>query len=284
MKTTAAGLLCAAIALVLVSACAQKVNAPADVQAIKDLQGAFDKAWNAGDADGVLSAFYTADAIRMEPNQPATAGRDAMRASMGAYFDQFSDNDTDVADDVRVCGDLAVARGSFVGTSTLKAGGYSANLKGKWLTAFQRQADGTWKAFWDIINSDLPVADALPAGAEEQAVMQIEREWAAVSAKNDLAGLDKILATEYANNTDGRITPKKELLAKVKGGATKTASAEAGEMKVLVLGDTAIAHGLWMEKSTIDGKDTSGTYRYTDTFIKRDGRWQAVTTYSTKVQ
>jgi ketosteroid isomerase-like protein len=54
-------------------------------------------------------------------------------------------------------------------------------------------------------------------------------------------------------------------------------------MRVLVLGDTAIAHGLWMEKSLIDGKDTSGTYRYTDIFIKRDGRWQAVTSYSTKL-
>jgi ketosteroid isomerase-like protein len=49
-------------------------------------------------------------------------------------------------------------------------------------------------------------------------------------------------------------------------------------------GDTAVVHGLWTEKSTLNGKDTSGQYRFTDTFIKRDGRWQAVATFSTKLK
>ena len=53
---------------------------------------------------------------------------------------------------------------------------------------------------------------------------------------------------------------------------------------MFVAGDTAIVHGLWTEKSTLNGKDMSGQYRFTDTFIKRDGRWQAVGTFSTKLQ
>ena len=114
--------------------------------------------------------------------------------------------------------------------------------------------------------------------------MQIERDWATANAKNDWAAMDKIQAAEYVNNTDGLIRSKKQLLAEMKSGVSKAASAEAGEMKVLVLGETAIVHGLWTEKSTLNGKDTSGTYRYTDIFAKRDGRWQAVTTYSTKVK
>ncbi len=62
----------------------------------------------------------------------------------------------------------------------------------------------------------------------------------------------------------------------MKSGAAKTASAAAGEMRVLILSDTAIVHGLWMEKSSYNGKVTSGTYRYADTFMKRGGRRQAV--------
>ncbi len=56
MKITYAVILC--VLLLLVSACAQKVNDPTDVQAIKDTQPAFDKAWNAGNAEGVASGFY----------------------------------------------------------------------------------------------------------------------------------------------------------------------------------------------------------------------------------
>ena len=282
MKTTFAVTLC--VLLLLVSACASKVNDPADVRAIKDMQPAFDKAWNAGNAEAVASDIYTADAIKMEPNQPATSGRDAIQASAQKYFELFTDEGRNVAEDVRVSGDLAVARGTFSGKFTLKAGGDGTPYKGKWITACQRQPDGSWKAFWDIYNSDLPVADSLPVGAEEQVLMQIERDLAAASIKHDSAVFDKMLAAEHANNIDGVIYPKKQLLAIMRSGAYKIASAEAGEMKVLILGETGIVHGLWMEKSTLNGKDISGTYRYTDIFAKRDGRWQLVAGHSNKVQ
>ena len=282
MKTVYAVIL--SVLLLLLSACAPKVNDPADVQAIKDTQPAFDKAWNAGNAEATASGFYTADAMRMDPNQPALVGKDAIRASLQKYFDQFSDESRSVVEDVRVSGDLAVAKGTAEGKSSLKSGGYSGQFKAKWMTAYQRQADGSWKAFWDIYNSDLPVADSLPVGVEEQALMQIERDWAVASAKNDWAAMDKIQAAEYANNTDGLIRSKKQLIAEMKSGASKASSAEAGEMKVLVLGDTAIVHGLWTEKSTLNGKDMSGTYRYTDVFAKRGGRWQCVAGHANKVQ
>jgi uncharacterized protein (TIGR02246 family) len=282
MKTTYAVTLC--VLLLLFSACAQKVNDPADVQAIKDTQPAFDKAWNAGNAEGVASGFYTPDAMRMGPNEPALVGKEAIRSSLQKMFDQYTTEGHDVAEDVRVSGDLAVARGTYEGKSSLKAGGYSAREKGKWVTAFQRQPDGSWKSFWDIYSSDLPIADSLAPGVEEQALMQMERDGAVACVKNDWEVFDKMLAAEYANNVDGVIYPKKQFLANMRSGSFKVASAEAGEMKVLIVGETAIVHGLWTEKSTLNGKDTSGTYRYTDIFAKRDGRWQCVSGHSNKVQ
>jgi uncharacterized protein (TIGR02246 family) len=281
MKTIYAAILC--VLLLLVSGCAQKVNDPADVQAIKDTGPAFDKAWNAGDAEALASG-YTVDAITLDPNRPATVGNDAIRASLQKYFDQFSDENRILVEDVRVSGDLAVARGTQETKSSLKAGGYSVLDKSKWVTAFQRQPDGSWKAFWDIYNSDLLVADALPVGEEEQALLQIERDMTAWSVKNDLPAFDKMLAAEYANNVDGKITSKKQFLANMRGGAYKVASATVSEMKVLVLGETGIVHGLWTEHSILNGKDIGGTYRYTDIFSKRDGSWQCVAGHANKVQ
>jgi ketosteroid isomerase-like protein len=54
-------------------------------------------------------------------------------------------------------------------------------------------------------------------------------------------------------------------------------------MKALVFGETAVVHGLWIEKSGKRGKDTSGQYRWTDIFAKRDGRWQCIMSYNNKV-
>jgi len=112
----------------------------------------------------------------------------------------------------------------------------------------------------------------------------MERDLAAWSAKNDWAAIDKMFAAEYANNVDGVITPKTQFLGNMRGGAYKVASATAGDMKVLVLGETGIVHGLWTENSTLNGKDISGTYRYTDIFSKRDGRWQCVAGHANKMQ
>ena len=69
------------LALVPLSACAPKVNDPADVQAIKAASLTWDKAWNSANAEAVVSGFYTADAARMDPNQPALVGQQAIRAA-----------------------------------------------------------------------------------------------------------------------------------------------------------------------------------------------------------
>ena len=282
MKTTYVVIL--AVLLLFFSACAQKVNDPADVQAIKDTGSAWDKAWNAGNAEALASGYYTADAIAMDPNQPALVGKDAIRASLQKYFEQLAEEGRSVVEDVRVSGDLAVARGTAEGKSSLKAGSYSAQFKSKWMTAFQRQADGSWKAFWDIYNSDLPVADALPLGQEELALLQLERDWSEAAVKKDAAVLDRILANDFQANYSTFVGNKKQFLASLKSDTTKIESSVASDMKALVFGDQAIVHGLSTEKRSMAGKDTSGQDRFTDVFAKREGRWQCVTGYSIKVQ
>jgi ketosteroid isomerase-like protein len=65
-----------AMSLSLVTGCTQEVDDPAGVQAIKDGNATWDKAWNAGNAEA-LASLYTADAIVMGPNEPARVGREA---------------------------------------------------------------------------------------------------------------------------------------------------------------------------------------------------------------
>ncbi len=151
MKTTCAVLVC--VLLLLVPAAAQEVNNPADVQGIKDANVALDKAWSAGDCDAVLS-LYLADAVAMPPNKPATVGRDAMRPHCKKYFAQVRETLHSVVEGVRVSGDLAVAWGKQEGTTTPKAGGASEQYKQKWMSAYLRQPDGSWKVLWEIYNDE----------------------------------------------------------------------------------------------------------------------------------
>jgi len=271
------------VLFVLAAACAQKVNEPADVQAIKNVLADFDAAWEADKIDAATDGYYTSDAMRLEPNRPALVGREAIRTAFHSYGDKFTWKGRDVAEDVRVSGDLAVVRGTGSGTTSSKTPGITRTGKSKWIAAYARQTDGSWKVIFDCINSDLPVADALPLGEDELALLQIEREWAEADVKGDAAWLDSTLSDSYVGNDDGEAITKAQVLANVKRGIFKTESILHKDLKALVFGESAVVHGLSTFKGTVRGKDASGEYRWTYIFEKRDGRWQCVGGYSKKV-
>jgi uncharacterized protein (TIGR02246 family) len=279
---------CVPLVLVLsalcVSGCSPKVNDPADVQAVKDTALAYDKLANAGDAAGLASQFYAPDGIRMDPNQPASAGTEAIRAALEKSYAQSTESVRDVIDDVRVLGSLAVAKGTFDGQSTAKATGAASPVKGKFVTLYEKQADGSWKAVWDIFNSDLPAPGTTADGADEKALIQIERDWAAALVKGDVAVLDRSLAKEWAANADGEVATRAQLLAAIKSGAYKLESATMRDISVHVFGDAAIATMTADIKGTFMGKAMPPLQRSTDFFVKRDGRWQAVSTQNTTIK
>jgi ketosteroid isomerase-like protein len=262
------------------------VNDPADVQAIKTLLVEFSKSATAGDIAAIVTNYFTEDVIRQAPNSPMEKGKDAVASGWKTYLDNYTSALQSVAEDVWVSGDLAGARGTYTSKLTPKTSGAAIiDDQGKWTALYRRQPDGSWRCFADTWNSDRPIAQVLSSlGADEQALLQIERDWAEALVMKDVAALDKILATEFQANYVGVVGNKKQFLAAVKSDTTKFESMTNSEMKALVLGDTAIVHGLSTAKGSMGGKDTSGQERYTEVFVKRDGHWQCVTGYSTKVQ
>ena len=69
----------------------------------------------------------------------------------------------------------------------------------------------------------------------------------------------------------------------MKSGVLKFESFVINELKIRIYGDTAVGFGLTTEKVSCKGEDVSGQNRFTDTFIKRDGRRQCVATHAGKV-
>jgi ketosteroid isomerase-like protein len=122
-------------------------------------------------------------------------------------------------------------------------------------------------------------------GSVESVLMQMEREWGQAYLKADLAALDRIEAADYTYiDAQGTTGDKAQDLAETKSGVYKAQSISVDEMKVRVFGNTAVVTGRdTLKGAQYKGKDISGQYRFTDVFVQRDGRWQAVATHSSKI-
>jgi ketosteroid isomerase-like protein len=124
-------------------------------------------------------------------------------------------------------------------------------------------------------------ADTAPI---EKTILQMERDWTAAGLKKDFATLDRIIADDWvAIDFQGKAITKAQSIADLKSGSSTNQSVQLGDMKVRVFGNTAVVTGSDTEKSTYKGKDSSGKYVWTDVFVNRNGRWQAVASQSTKV-
>jgi len=123
----------------------------------------------------------------------------------------------------------------------------------------------------------LAAADDAKAPSVSQAVQQLEKDWAAAEQAGDTDKLGQILADDWtAWDSEGKKSTKAQFVSGMKAGKMKLDSMEFGSMDVKVLGNVAVVQGSDTEKSTYDGKDSSGKYVWTDVFAKRDGKWVAV--------
>ena len=118
----------------------------------------------------------------------------------------------------------------------------------------------------------------------EQTLMQLEQQWNQALLAKDYKTVDQIMAEDWTGiDFRGMTVTKAETLAELKSGDSGNQSVELGEMTVKVFGNTAVVIGSDTEKSVYHGKDSSGRYAWTDVFVNRAGRWQAVASQSTKI-
>ncbi len=143
------------IIMLLMFGCTKQVDTQADIQAIKNSVEKFDLAVNEGDFE-TLASFYTEDAIRMPPDEPAWIGNDAIRAGFKKGFEQYDMVVENSVEDVQTFEDRAFMRGVYTVKLTPKTGGELIQVTGKWMAFRQRQQDGSWKTVSDIYNSDNP--------------------------------------------------------------------------------------------------------------------------------
>ena len=140
---------------------ASQVSREADVSAIRAFRQAIERGRNLNDAAAVIAEFDDG-AVVMLPGRPAVTGKEAIARGIEADLASNAYQMTISEDELEVFGDWALSRGAFITTVTPKAGDDPTQVQGKYVSIYQRQADGSWKLARHIRNND----DA-PTGAED---------------------------------------------------------------------------------------------------------------------
>ena len=129
-----------------------------------------------------------------------------------------------------------------------------------------------------------PVAASSPSEFEDQndiasQLKALERRWEASFATHDVSVTEELVAEDFVGtSSSGKVGDKATMIAEVRKDKNVYASAASEEMIVHSFGPKiVVVTGIAREVGkAASGKAFSQAYRFTDTWVERDGKWQCV--------
>jgi ketosteroid isomerase-like protein len=113
----------------------------------------------------------------------------------------------------------------------------------------------------------------------------IEQQLTRAVLNGDRATYSAFLTDDWSViNTDGNVLNKDQVLREMfVTGERRIDTIAVDEVKVKPLGDVAVVTGRTVASGIVRGERISATLRFTDVFVRRDGRWQIVASQGTRV-
>jgi len=110
----------------------------------------------------------------------------------------------------------------------------------------------------------------------ERYIKESERQWAESVANGDASVVERILAEDYVGvDPDGGFYAKAKMVSGTREAPKEFISNHLKEVNVRFYGDTAVAQGSesWVRRT---GSPLRGRFVWTDTWIRRNSKWQIV--------
>lgn len=119
----------------------------------------------------------------------------------------------------------------------------------------------------------------------EDSVRAVEEARGRALLQADTVALSRMVAAEFTEVSRlGTLRTRADNIRDISSGALKLTAVRYDSLAVRIYGDVAVLQGIADNTGTFRGFPFSGKIRYTRVFVRRDGRWQAVTMQQTAMQ
>jgi ketosteroid isomerase-like protein len=117
-------------------------------------------------------------------------------------------------------------------------------------------------------------------------LIDIQHRLARAWVEGDREFIDSVLGDDWrVTDLTGRVLTKEEVLSEAFGSNDRqVASMTIDDIQVRPFGDWAIVTGRTKAAGEYQGQMIEVTLRFTDVFVMRQGRWQAVSSQATMIQ
>jgi ketosteroid isomerase-like protein len=136
---------------------------------------------------------------------------------------------------------------------------------------------------------------ALPAPAQgshprhkqdsKHQVEKLEETWRMAQLNGDVEAMDRLLSDDYVGITmSGQVVTKMQQLDRMRSRTVELTRIELSDVKVKLIGSTAIITSLAAVEGTADGQPMHGNYRYTRVYSRLpSGGWKITNFEATRV-
>ncbi|MCO6512130.1 MAG: nuclear transport factor 2 family protein [Aridibacter famidurans] len=122
---------------------------------------------------------------------------------------------------------------------------------------------------------------------DEMALYYMDLDWTDANLRRDKAWYERNFADDFASvsSTDGNVFDKASDIEDTMNSKAKTEMTESTNQMIRVDRNVGVVIGIYHWKGTDEnGKPFDNRVRYTDTYVKRDGRWQVLSTISVPIK
>ncbi|MFZ0917167.1 MAG: nuclear transport factor 2 family protein [Candidatus Udaeobacter sp.] len=133
----------------------------------------------------------------------------------------------------------------------------------------------------------IPVSQRLVAqSSAEKDVLQFERDACKAFLDADPAALQRVLTDDFTLTlSNGNVSTRADEIEELRSGKVRYDVFENYDMIARLYGDSAaVVLGKTRVKGTSDGKPFDRVVQFTDTLIKRDGRWQVAAGHVSRLE
>ena len=120
----------------------------------------------------------------------------------------------------------------------------------------------------------------------EDEVRKLERQWLDAYEQHDSDAMTRIVADDFVITfPNGTQQTKPQLMSMIKSpGSGPKMRFHTEDVRSRAYGETVILMGRVVTEYERDGKPVKEQSRYTDTYVRRNGRWQVVASHLSNVE